>query len=329
LSTVLAVDGGGSKTDVALVRDDGALLGFARGPLTHPHHIGVEHSGELVGNLAAEVGAPADLAVVLLAGLDFPDEEDAYEAEAARRGWAARTIVGNDTFAVLRAGTDRGWGVAVTCGHGINCVGVAPDGRRLRFPSLGEISGDWGGGRDVGLAAVWSASRSEDGRGPKTALEQLVPAYFGLATLAELARAIHLGRVPQMRLDELVPLVFAAAAGDDAVAGEIVDRQADEVVAMASAALTRLELLPEPAEVVLGGGLLQSGNGRLLDRIAAGLRAVGPALAVKPAQSPPVVGSALVGLDELGATAEAKERARAELGEAVAGFEAPAAAPLA
>ena len=90
-------------------------------------------------------------------------------------GWAARTIVGNDTFAVLRAGTERGWGVAVVCGAGINCVGVAPDGRQARFPALGSITGDWGGGYDVGLAAVSAAARSEDGRGPRTSLEQAVP----------------------------------------------------------------------------------------------------------------------------------------------------------
>jgi len=73
-------------------------------------------------------------------------------------------IVENDTFAVLRAGTDRGWGIAVVCGSGINCVGVAPDGRHARFPSLGAITGDWGGGYDVGLAGVVAAARSEDGR---------------------------------------------------------------------------------------------------------------------------------------------------------------------
>jgi hypothetical protein len=98
---------------------------------------------------------------------------------------------------------------------------------------------------------------------------------------------------------------------------------------MARAALTRLDLLHEPVDVVLGGGLLQSGNGRLLDRITAGLQAAAPALSVKPAESPPVVGSALLGLDELGAPPEAKERVRAELGEAVAGFEARAEMPLA
>ena len=55
-------------------------------------------------------------------------------------------MVDNDTFAVLRAGTERGWGVAVVCGAGINCVGVSPDGRHARFPALGTITGDWGGG---------------------------------------------------------------------------------------------------------------------------------------------------------------------------------------
>ena len=127
--------------------------------------------------------------------------------------------------------------------------------------------------------------------------------------------------MPRLRLDELAPLVLAAAAADT-VAAEIVDRQADEIVTMSRAALTRLDLLHESVEVVLGGGLLQSGNGRLLDRITAGLHEADPALAVKPAESPPVVGSALLGLDELRASPEAKERVRGELGVAVAGFEA-------
>src|SRR6478735_7838014 len=105
----------------------------------------------------------------------------------AGRGWAARLRVGNDTFAVLRAGTESGWGVAITCGAGINCVGVGPDGRHVRFPALGEISGDWGGGYDVGLAGISAAARSEDGRGPATALERLVPEHFGLPAPSELA----------------------------------------------------------------------------------------------------------------------------------------------
>jgi N-acetylglucosamine kinase-like BadF-type ATPase len=267
----------------------------------------------VIDSLAEHVGAPADLAVILLAGLDFPDEEEAYQAEAERRGWAAEVVVGNDTFAVLRAGTERGWGVAVTCGSGMNCVGVGPDGRRVRFPSLGAVSGDMmDGGGAVGLAAVSAAARSEDGRGRPTALERLVPEHFELATPVELARAIHDGHIPWHRLGELPPLVFEAAASD-AVAGEIVDRLADECVTIARAALGRLGLVGEEVEVVLGGGLLQAGNRRLLARIENGLREVDPDISVRVARSRPIVGAALVGLDRLGVGAAAYERARAEL----------------
>ena len=292
------------------------MLGFARGPLSHPHHIGVEASVDVIDALAAQVGAPADLAVIRLAGLDFPDEEEAYAAEAEPRGWATAVDVGNDTFAVLRAGSARGWGVAVTCGSGMNCVGVGPDGRHVRFPSLGPISGDaMDGGGAVGLAAVAAAARSEDGRGPKTGLERLVPEHFGCATPVELAREIHGGRIPWARLGELAPLVFEEAE-NDAVAAEIVDRQAAEVVAFVRATVHRLGLAADEVEVVLGGGVLQAGNARLLDGIEAGLREVGPRLLVHVATSRPIVGSVLLGLDRFGASPEAYERARGELDRA-------------
>ena len=292
------------------------MLGFARGPLSHPHHIGVEASADVLEALAAEVGAPANLAVLLMAGLDFPDEEDAYTAEAVRRGWADEVVVGNDTFAVLRAGSATGWGVAVTCGAGMNCVGVGPDGRHIRFPSLGPISGDaMDGAGAVGLAAVAAASRSEDGRSPTTVLERLVPEHFGRATPVELAREVHGGRIPWRRLGELAPLVFEAAE-TDAVAAEIVDRQAAEVVAFVRAAVNRLGLADQEVEVVLGGGVLQAGNVRLLGGIETGLREVGPRLLVHAATSRPIVGSVLLGLDRLGASPDAHARARSELDRA-------------
>lgn len=313
MTTVLAADGGNSKTDVALVTDEGELLGYARGPQASPDHLGVEGSLDVLAPLVATVGT-ADLAVLLLAGVDFDDEEDAYRAAAEARGFAVRTIVGNDTFAVLRAGTDSGFGVAVTCGAGINCVGVAPDGRRLRFASLGDWSGDWGGGRDVGLAAVAAAARSEDGRGAATTLERLVPAHFGLETPTELARALLAGRVSDRELGDLAPLVLAQA-DEDSVAGAIVDRLAEEVATMATTALRRLGLAGTEVPVVLGGGMLQSGNGRLLGAIEQRLAVVGAS--PRLLSWPPIVGSALLGLDELGGSPAAQQRVREEVAAAV------------
>ena len=323
---VLAVDGGNSKTDLALLRDDGELLAVARGPQSSPHHLGVEGSLDVLealldeavasARLARSNGRVADVGTLLLAGVDFPSEEAEIGERAGARGWASRISVANDTFAVLRAGTERGWGVAVVCGAGINCVGVAPDGRHARFPALGSITGDWGGGHDVGLAALSAAARSEDGRGPRSSLELSVPAHFGLETPVQVAQAIHQGRLPERRVVELAPLVLAEAETDEVAAG-IVDRLAREVVAFARAALVKLGLEASPVEVLLGGGLLRAGDGRLLGAIAQGLESVGQKITVRAADSPPIVGAALLGLDELGAAAEAQERIRRELVAAV------------
>jgi N-acetylglucosamine kinase-like BadF-type ATPase len=328
-AAVLAVDGGNSKTDLALVGADGAMLALVRGPQSSPQHLGVDGSLAVLEQLLGEAGRQAgwngagdraEAAALLMAGVDFPAEEEAVRAAVADRGWAGRVLVGNDTFAVLRAGTERGWGVAITCGAGINCVGVGPDGRHARFPALGAITGDWGGGYDLGLSAVSAAARSEDGRGPRTSLERAVPAHFGLATPTELAEAIHVGRIAQRRVIELAPLVVAESA-DDAVAASILARLAEEVVALARVALARLELTSEPVEVLLGGGVLQSADGAVLAAIRAGLDEVGPQITVRPTATPAIVGAALLGLDELGADGDAQQRLRRELEAAFASVE--------
>ena len=326
---LLAVDGGATKTDLALVDSDGALLALQRGPLSSPHYLGVDGSLDVLAKLleraATDAGLPTDdgpvteLGQLLIAGVDLPSEVENFHAAVGARGWSTRTIVDNDTFAILRAGTAQGWGVAVVCGTGINCVGIAPDGRHARFPALGTITGDWGGGYDVGAAAVSAAARSEDGRGDKTTLERAVPSYFGLTTPMELAEAIHHDRIAHRRIGELPPVVFAEAPRDD-VAASIVQRLADEVVALARVALQRLDLTHEPVEVLLGGGLLR-GNGTLEAAIESGLREVGDAITVRNTESPPIVGAALLGLDELGSGAEAQERVRLELDAAVAALE--------
>jgi len=311
---LLAVDGGNAKTDLALVAADGSVLALVRGPGSSPHEHGVEGALDRIEALLIEAGAdgPVAYAELLLAGVDFPAEVETVQRRARERGWAERVEVANDTFAVLRAGTDRGWGVAVVCGAGINCLGLAPDGRQVRFPALGAITGDWGGGQDVGGTAVWAAARSQDGRGPVTTLERLVPEHFGVATPLELAEAVHTGVISQRRFVELAPLVLAAAAVDEVAAG-IVDRLAAEVVSLVRVSLERIGKVDEPADVVLGGGLMQARDARLLDGIESGLAALGLPHVLSIVDAPPVVGAALRALDTLGAGPDAHARLRSAL----------------
>ena len=76
--------------------------------------------------------------------------------------------------------------------------------RRVRFPALAELSGDFApGGAWLGVRALGLALRAGDGRGPSTALRERVPAHFGTPT----------PRRPHWRLQRHTPLCPALRAG--------------------------------------------------------------------------------------------------------------------
>jgi N-acetylglucosamine kinase-like BadF-type ATPase len=321
---VLAVDAGNSKTDVALVAADGTVLGAARGGGFQPPTVGIPAAVATVAAIVERAAAAAGLRVegpggrplaahtsACLANADLPVEERELEAAVHARGWARSTRVANDTFAILRAGVDEPRGVAVVCGAGINCVGMLPDGRTARFPAIGKISGDWGGGSGLAEEALYFAARAEDGRGEPTALAATLPGHFGLGSMYALIEALHLERIPSARRHELTPVLFATSDAGDPVARRILDRQAEEIVALAVVALGRLDLLDEEADVVLGGGIMAAGNPYLMDGLTERLTARAPKARSHVVTAPPVLGAALLGLDHTGAPAQARARLRA------------------
>ena len=321
-AAVLAIDGGNSKTDIALVAADGTLLAAGRGPgvRTFPTPEVLAAIGAVIGTAAQQAGlAPgwpvADGTVACMANADLPEEEERLAAMIAAAGWSTTTVVANDTFAVLRAGLDtpRGlpWGVAVTCGAGINCQGVAPDGRTTGFLALGGITGDWGGAYGLGRAALWWAIRAEDGRGPQTVLREVVAGHFGRAAVRDVAVAIHLGKIDEDDLQGLAPLLLGAAAAGDQVARDLVSRLADEIVTMAGTVLRRLGLAGETVPVVLGGGVLTARDPQLTGWITERLAAQAPRAEVSVTAVPPIAGAALLGLDRAGAGPAAERRLRA------------------
>ncbi|MGC4942312.1 N-acetylglucosamine kinase [Kribbella sp. DT2] len=341
---VLAFDAGNSKTDVALVAADGTILATARGGGFEPHLVGAQAAVDGLLPLVAEAARAAGLPFpggrltlqptgttdavaegdrrfgaagspslpplveqisACLANADLPIEEERLADAFRAYGWASRVHVANDTFALLRAGLDEPRGVAVVCGAGINCCGLLPDGRTARFPAVGRISGDWGGGQQLAEEAIWAAARADDGRGPATALMSVLPQHFGVHSMTELIEAMHLGDISLVRRLEAGPILFQVAAAGDPVATAVVHRQAEEIVAMAAVALGRLDLLDTPTPVILGGGVLTANHPLLLEEITTQLAAAAPQAIPQIVEVPPVVGAILLGLDHTEAAPEA------------------------
>ncbi|MGN6763420.1 MAG: N-acetylglucosamine kinase [Leifsonia sp.] len=306
---VLAVDGGGTKTDMVLVRTDGRLLGRVRGPGSNPQALGWEATERLLTRLRTELlglvpGQRIIATHVYLAGLDLP--EDIVRGRRALAGWkdggGAPDVLDNDLFALLRAGTSERDAVAVVCGTGINAVGVRSDGATVRFPALGEISGDWGGGAQLGAEALWHAARAEDGRGARTLLAEAVPEALGFHNVAEIVEALHFGRIDanDMR-NRLCRVLFDAAAQADPVSRRLISRQAEEVAVLVTTTIDRLGLDDRAVPVVLGGGVLAARPPLLVDEVLARLGSSAPSARPIWVTAPPVVGAGLAALDAVGA----------------------------
>jgi len=327
--SVLAFDGGSTKTDVFLVTSTGAVLGRARvGPSNH-QLVGLEGTMQALTEAVASVcddagrsgaGFPlCQTGVYCLAGLDLPVDEEKLAPAIEATGWTERAILRNDTFAVTRAGTTGTWGIGVVCGTGMNCTATGPDGRTVRFPALAELSGDFApGGAWLGLRALGLALRAGDGRGAATALADLVPAHFGEADAEAVLTGLYTGTIPYARLFELARVLLDAAADGDEPARQAADTLADEIVAFVRAAVQRLGVADETVEVVLGGGIFETADAVFHARVTAGVRAAAPKAALVHLDVPPVVGAALLGLDAMGAPAPAQFTLREALASAPA-----------
>ncbi len=314
---VIAVDGGGSKTDAVALELDGTLVAAVRGTTSSPHLIGMAATArlvdELIERLLFETGPrPLASANIYLSGLDLPAEIAEFRAGIAGYAWAD-AIVDNDLFALLRAGTSESDAVAVVCGTGINCVGVRADGAVVRYASLGMTSGDWGGGWHLGEKALWHAARAVDGRGPATTLATAIPEVYGLAGIPDVIEALHFERIANSDLSRLAPAVLAASRAGDTVAQGLVDRQAEEIVILAATTLRRLDLLGSEVPVVLGGGVIGSRDERLLAGVERGLAERAPLARITVVTAAPILGAALLALEAGGASADALDLAVSSL----------------
>ena len=318
---ILAVDGGASKTDVWLLGADGVVRGSARGPGSNHQLSGLDAAMDSVGSAVESAMGDAGLGargipvagtgVYCLAGVDLPVDEERLTAAVVSRGWTTDSTVLNDSLAVLRAGVRSGWGVGVVCGSGLNCVGLGPDGSVVRFPSLGELSGDLAaGGSWLGVRALGLALRFRDGRGGPTALVDAVPAHFGLPDPEAVLTAVYTGGIGYGRLFELAEVCVQAAAAGDATAADAVGILVDEVVAMVTATSRRLGVTDDQVEVVLGGGLFDSEYSAFGERVEAGVRRGTPRAVFRRLDAPPVLGAALLGLDSMCADEQAEARLR-------------------
>ncbi len=300
----LGVDGGASKTHALIVDEKGRAVGFGQAGGGNHQVRGLESALDEVETAVliglGQMNLPAnavECGYYCLAGADLPEDYSMLQSAVEQLGLSRTAVIDNDTMAALRAGLSRSWGVVVICGTGFNGAGRAPDGREVRMPGLGPISGDISGGSAIAYDAIGGVMRAWDGRGKPTQLRDPMLSMFGAADEEALIAKLYHEEIPHQALLNVVPLVFEMAMVGDEAAADILIKTGTEVGVTANAIIQRLDLQTTDVEVVLGGSVFKGRGPLLLDTVQQVILQQVPKAKLVQLHHEPVLGAALLGLE--------------------------------
>jgi N-acetylglucosamine kinase-like BadF-type ATPase len=257
----IGIDGGGTRTTMALADDAGMELARRSGPagIVDPRQplAAAESIVRLLREILVEarVSAPVEALCAGLAGTGNAAEREAIQQALEAEVVARRVMVCSDGEIALEGALAGRAGVLLVGGTGSVGWGRGEDGRTVRCGGWGMIAGDEGSAYGLARAALVAALRSYDGRGGDTALLPRLLEALGLTqpdALPSWAGRAEKGEIAGMALH----VVRLAEEGDEVAVG-LMQEAARALAEHAVALMRRLGPWEGATSVVLHGGLVR------------------------------------------------------------------------
>jgi N-acetylglucosamine kinase-like BadF-type ATPase len=318
MTAVLGVDGGGSKTHAIVADGRGEVLGVSvRGP-SNWEEIGLPRAADTLERAVTEALAAAGIhardlsaSVLGLAGVDWESDRLRIENILAPLGLGGPREIVNDAFVAQRAGTERPWGVVVVAGTGSVVMGRNRRGQTFRTLGLGPYFGDYGGGSDLSESAMLAVSEAYLGKGPATALTEVLCSHMRVRSVPELLEA---AAREQDDLPYVAQQVIAVAEAGDEVAGLIVGHAGRELGRNAVLVATHLDMAATSFELVLAGGMFEMADTLLTAPLMSVVHDTIPGAVPVRLSVPPVVGALEMALELAGLRVDDDVRRRLHAG---------------
>jgi len=230
---IIGVDGGGSKSLVAVADAAGEIVGWGEGGGVNPidNRRWRENLCEMLEPFACRPGWAGVAAALPVFGEVEAASKQQSEAVAGLFGAVPQRVL-NDVDAAQIGAFAGGPGVLILSGTGSMAWARAADGGFARVGGWGDAIGDEGSSHWIGRRVLSAVSQSLDGRRAPTALAGAVFERLGLG-LADPMDALQ-GWVPLQQNLRAEIAALAAVAGrladaGDRTAREIIEAAADEL----------------------------------------------------------------------------------------------------
>lgn len=310
---VIGVDGGGTKSHLAIFDLDARMVDFKTwGTLNHECMEG--SFAELEPQLRTFfLGALRDNgidmseiehAVFGIAGVDTKKQHEIVSAMIARAGFTRYTLC-NDAYLGIPAGSADGTGICAINGTGCNVVGKDASGKTMQIGGLGGISGDMGGASLMGKMAVSSVYNALFKQGEPTVMTDMLFEILEIDSKYDFIE-IFLEKLEQgeFKVSRFNRLLFEGAARGDKVACKALEAVAENYASSINALIGELALPQEKeTHIVFAGSVFVKGEHPfLLDSIKRLVEAKNPNRQMRYVllEKPPVTGAAVDALNRAG-----------------------------
>jgi len=264
---VLGFDGGGTKTECALMDELGRVRATGRSGPSNPMRVGfggalaaVCEAGRLVLQEAKLEMSAIGAVCAGLAGAAQPESERKMQKLLSEEFPVKIVRVCTDLDLTLEA-TGEGPAMVLVAGTGSAAVGRQRNGPILRVGGHGPLLGDEGSAYDVGRRAAIAAMREADRGRPDSPLAARILKELRAEDWDDLQLRVY--RVPDEVFPRIFPVVAEAADEGDTEARVLLGHAADELAALVGDLVGRLELKTEKFLLVKSGGMV--GRSRYLD----------------------------------------------------------------
>lgn len=269
----VGVDGGGSKTSAVVVDEQGREIGRGVAGASNYQGIGLETASTNVRKAVQVALAVAgiddlpDFALVGAAGIDRPQDQTVWQQTLRQGKPLARQVEMVGDFELILYALPEQTGLGLICGTGSIAFGRDGRGKKTRAGGWGHFFGDEGSGLWFGREALQAAVKASDGRGPKTALLELIMKEWNLTSPANFIGEVYDSGegsrgVDNTKIARLARLVFQAAEAGDDVA-KLLIRNAINELALSLKACDKNLFFDRPPGLAITGGLILHSPGFL------------------------------------------------------------------
>lgn len=271
---VLGIDGGATKTQCAIFDISGRKIDLINwGPTNHEVlNFGYNDLRQELASLTDYILKKNNLrvedivkSVFGMAGTDTREQHRIISEIIYDVGFRD-FILCNDAYLGIKAGSPTGYGINVVNGTGCSIAGIEKSGRMLQIGGQGGLTGDFGGGGDIGVQAICSVYNCFFRCGDQTLIKEFLPDELKTESKFDFIDNVR-EKIDQgiIRVAELNRVVFEAANRGDKVATEILEKVGGELARSVNGMLRELEFdKNETIFVVLSGSINTKGNSPIL-----------------------------------------------------------------